>query len=132
MYSHAAKIWRCLLAAILVLAARAKESVVVRVACLGVTAADWRRLAAAAAGALDLDTARAAYMKVHDLRQIELLNSMEVRRALLSVSDKTDLEDLGRFLASKGVEILSTGGTAKRLRSAGLEVVDVHRRQQRG
>ncbi|PTW44875.1 bifunctional phosphoribosylaminoimidazolecarboxamide formyltransferase/IMP cyclohydrolase [Rhodovulum kholense] len=48
-----------------------------------------------------------------------------VRRALLSVSDKTGLADLGRSLAARGVELLSTGGTAKALREAGLEVKDV-------
>jgi phosphoribosylaminoimidazolecarboxamide formyltransferase / IMP cyclohydrolase len=48
-----------------------------------------------------------------------------VRRALLSVSDKTGLIDLGRALAARGVELLSTGGSAKALRDAGLEVRDV-------
>ncbi|CAD0184257.1 Bifunctional purine biosynthesis protein PurH [Ruegeria sp. THAF57] len=48
-----------------------------------------------------------------------------VRRALLSVSDKTGLIDLGKALAERGVELLSTGGTAKALREAGLEVKDV-------
>ncbi|MGR3802646.1 bifunctional phosphoribosylaminoimidazolecarboxamide formyltransferase/IMP cyclohydrolase [Marinibacterium profundimaris] len=48
-----------------------------------------------------------------------------VRRALLSVSDKTGLVDLGKALADKGVELLSTGGTAKTLREAGLSVKDV-------
>ncbi|MEO0378926.1 MAG: bifunctional phosphoribosylaminoimidazolecarboxamide formyltransferase/IMP cyclohydrolase, partial [Pseudomonadota bacterium] len=48
-----------------------------------------------------------------------------VKRALLSVSDKTGLVDLGRALAGHGVELLSTGGTAKALREAGLEVKDV-------
>lgn len=48
-----------------------------------------------------------------------------VRRALLSVSDKTGLTDLGRALAARGVELLSTGGSAKALRDAGLEVRDV-------
>jgi phosphoribosylaminoimidazolecarboxamide formyltransferase/IMP cyclohydrolase len=48
-----------------------------------------------------------------------------IRRALLSVSDKTGLIDLGRALADRGVELLSTGGTAKALREAGLEVRDV-------
>ncbi len=46
-------------------------------------------------------------------------------RALLSVSDKTGLIDLGRALAARGVELLSTGGTAAALRDAGLEVRDV-------
>ena len=48
-----------------------------------------------------------------------------VRRALLTVFDKTGLVDLGRALAARGVEILSTGGTAKALRDAGIPVVDV-------
>ena len=43
------------------------------------------------------------------------------RRALLSVSDKTGLIEFGRFLAARGVEILSTGGTAKALREARAE-----------
>ena len=45
-----------------------------------------------------------------------------IKRALLSVSDKTGLLDLGKALAARGVELLSTGGTAKALREAGLEV----------
>ncbi|MCO5055106.1 bifunctional phosphoribosylaminoimidazolecarboxamide formyltransferase/IMP cyclohydrolase [Thermomonas sp.] len=48
-----------------------------------------------------------------------------VRRALLSVSDKTGLLELARALAARGVELLSTGGTAKALREAGLAVQDV-------
>ncbi|WP_299662134.1 bifunctional phosphoribosylaminoimidazolecarboxamide formyltransferase/IMP cyclohydrolase [uncultured Ruegeria sp.] len=48
-----------------------------------------------------------------------------VRRALLSVSDKTGLIELGKALTERGVELLSTGGTAKALRDAGLEVKDV-------
>ncbi len=48
-----------------------------------------------------------------------------VRRALLSVSDKTGLVDLGKALAARGVELLSTGGSAKALRDAGLTVKDV-------
>ncbi len=48
-----------------------------------------------------------------------------VKRALLSVSDKTGLVDLGKALAGHGVELLSTGGTAKTLRDAGLDVKDV-------
>ncbi|MEW6729389.1 MAG: bifunctional phosphoribosylaminoimidazolecarboxamide formyltransferase/IMP cyclohydrolase, partial [Pseudomonadota bacterium] len=48
-----------------------------------------------------------------------------IRRALLSVSDKTGLVDFARFLASRGVELLSTGGTARLLREAGLAVRDV-------
>lgn len=48
-----------------------------------------------------------------------------VRRALLSVSDKTGLEDFAKSLAAQGVELVSTGGTAKALRAAGLDVKDV-------
>ncbi|MBE9604167.1 bifunctional phosphoribosylaminoimidazolecarboxamide formyltransferase/IMP cyclohydrolase [Acetobacteraceae bacterium H6797] len=50
---------------------------------------------------------------------------LPIRRALISVSDKTGLLDFGRFLAARGVEILSTGGTAKALRDAGIPVKDV-------
>jgi len=50
---------------------------------------------------------------------------LPIRRALLSVSDKTGLTDLGSALAARGVELLSTGGTAKALRDAGLQVKDV-------
>ena len=48
-----------------------------------------------------------------------------VRRALLSVSDKTGLVDFARALAERGVELVSTGGTAGALRDAGLKVIDV-------
>ncbi|MDP2110460.1 MAG: bifunctional phosphoribosylaminoimidazolecarboxamide formyltransferase/IMP cyclohydrolase [Thiobacillus sp.] len=49
----------------------------------------------------------------------------KIQRALLSVSDKTGLVDFARALADAGVELLSTGGTAKALRDAGLPVIDV-------
>ncbi|WP_421995791.1 bifunctional phosphoribosylaminoimidazolecarboxamide formyltransferase/IMP cyclohydrolase [Reyranella sp.] len=48
-----------------------------------------------------------------------------IGRALISVSDKEGLVELGRALASHGVELLSTGGSAKALRDAGLAVVEV-------
>ncbi len=48
-----------------------------------------------------------------------------IRRALISVSDKTGLVEFGKFLASKGIEILSTGGSARTLREAGVPVKDV-------
>ncbi|MHA7820714.1 MAG: bifunctional phosphoribosylaminoimidazolecarboxamide formyltransferase/IMP cyclohydrolase [Erythrobacter sp.] len=51
--------------------------------------------------------------------------SMTIRRALLSVSDKAGLVELGVALAARGVELVSTGGTAKALREARLEVRDV-------
>jgi phosphoribosylaminoimidazolecarboxamide formyltransferase / IMP cyclohydrolase len=48
-----------------------------------------------------------------------------VRRALLSVSDKAGLADLAAALVRHGVELVSTGGTAKALRDAGYDVLDV-------
>ncbi|MFD1610619.1 bifunctional phosphoribosylaminoimidazolecarboxamide formyltransferase/IMP cyclohydrolase [Sphingomonas tabacisoli] len=53
------------------------------------------------------------------------MTDITIRRALLSVSDKTGLADLGRALADKSVELVSTGGTAKALRDAGLTVRDI-------
>src|SRR5919205_2141027 len=48
-----------------------------------------------------------------------------MKRALISVSDKTGVVDLAKGLAALGAEILSTGGTAKALRDAGVAVTDV-------
>jgi phosphoribosylaminoimidazolecarboxamide formyltransferase/IMP cyclohydrolase len=48
-----------------------------------------------------------------------------IKRALLSVSDKTGLVEFARALVARRVELLSTGGTARALRDAGLPVVDV-------
>ncbi|MCH7889722.1 MAG: bifunctional phosphoribosylaminoimidazolecarboxamide formyltransferase/IMP cyclohydrolase, partial [Proteobacteria bacterium] len=48
-----------------------------------------------------------------------------IARALISVSDKTGLAELGRFLAGREVEILSTGGSARALRESGVPVVEV-------
>ena len=53
------------------------------------------------------------------------MSDVIIRRVLLSVSDKTGLAELGAALAAKGVELVSTGGTAKALREAGLTVRDV-------
>lgn len=50
---------------------------------------------------------------------------MKIQRALISVSDKTGIVDFAKALAAFGVEILSTGGTSKALRDAGLKVKDV-------
>jgi len=50
---------------------------------------------------------------------------ISIRRALISVSDKTGLVPLGEMLAGLGVEILSTGGSARALREAGVPVVEV-------
>ncbi len=52
-------------------------------------------------------------------------HSIPVGRALISVSDKTGLLELARALAARGVELISTGGTAQALRMAGLAVTEV-------
>src|SRR5256714_15012573 len=49
----------------------------------------------------------------------------KIERALISVTDKSGLAEFAKSLAGFGVEILSTGGTAKILRDAGLRVVQV-------
>ncbi|MEA2846543.1 MAG: phosphoribosylaminoimidazolecarboxamide formyltransferase / cyclohydrolase [Rhodospirillaceae bacterium] len=48
-----------------------------------------------------------------------------IERALISVSDKEGLIELGKALAGHGIEILSTGGSARALRDAGLKVIEV-------
>jgi len=48
--------------------------------------------------------------------------AVQIRRALLSVTDKRGIVDFARGLAEEGVELISTGGTARELREAGLEV----------
>jgi phosphoribosylaminoimidazolecarboxamide formyltransferase/IMP cyclohydrolase len=53
------------------------------------------------------------------------MDRRKIARALLSVSDKTGLAEFARALRRHGVEIVSTGGTAKLLREAGIEVTDV-------
>ncbi|WP_411994134.1 bifunctional phosphoribosylaminoimidazolecarboxamide formyltransferase/IMP cyclohydrolase [Agarivorans sp. DSG3-1] len=52
-------------------------------------------------------------------------NARPIRRALISVSDKTGIIEFSRSLAQQGVEILSTGGTAKLLAENGIEVIEV-------
>jgi phosphoribosylaminoimidazolecarboxamide formyltransferase / IMP cyclohydrolase len=54
-----------------------------------------------------------------------LADLRSIRRALLSVTDKTGLVDFARALASFGVDLVSTGGTARALRDAGLPVRDI-------
>lgn len=54
-----------------------------------------------------------------------MTDTLPIRRALLSVSDKTGLVDFAHALVAHGAELLSTGGTAKTLREAGLQVIDV-------
>ena len=54
-----------------------------------------------------------------------MTNRIAIRRALISVSDKSGLLPFAQALASKGVEILSTGGSARALREAGIPVLEV-------
>ena len=53
------------------------------------------------------------------------MDMLPIRRAILSVTDKTGLVDFARFLSSHGVELVSTGGTQKALEAAGLPVTAV-------
>ena len=55
----------------------------------------------------------------------DLMTDVVIKRALLSVSDKAGLVELGHALSARHVELVSTGGTAKALREAGLQVKDV-------
>jgi phosphoribosylaminoimidazolecarboxamide formyltransferase / IMP cyclohydrolase len=58
-------------------------------------------------------------------KMIPAPDKVTIRTALLSVSDKTGIVDLARALAGHGVKLLSTGGTFKAIREAGLDVTDV-------
>ena len=53
------------------------------------------------------------------------MDFLPIRRAILSVTDKTGLVDFARFLTDGGVELFSTGGTRRQLLDAGLEVASV-------
>ena len=53
------------------------------------------------------------------------MDKVKIKRALLSVSDKTGLTDFAKELAAHGVELISTGGTAKAIKEAGLPVKDI-------
>lgn len=53
------------------------------------------------------------------------MKSLTIHRALLSVSDKTGIIDFARILADKGIELLSTGGTARTLKENGIPVVQI-------
>ena len=55
------------------------------------------------------------------------MDNLPIKRALLSVTDKTGLVDLAGFLVERGVELVSTGGTEKVLQQAGLPVTAVSR-----
>lgn len=61
-------------------------------------------------------------MALHEIAPDQTPGPVQVRRALLSVSDKTGVVDFARGLAELGVELVSTGGTAKALTEAGLTV----------
>jgi phosphoribosylaminoimidazolecarboxamide formyltransferase/IMP cyclohydrolase len=52
-------------------------------------------------------------------------DKVKIKRALISVSDKTGLVEFARVLAEYGVELISTGGTSKALKDAGLKVFDI-------
>ena len=80
-----------------------------------------RAVALLAAGSLSIDSGRHVAV---DLDRADAALPTP-RRALLSVSDKTGLVDLGRGLVARGFELVSTGGTARALRDAGLPVTDV-------
>ena len=54
-----------------------------------------------------------------------MLSRVKIQRALLSVSDKTGLVPFAQILAAAGIELISTGGTARTLREAGLAVKDI-------
>lgn len=71
-------------------------------------------------GGTPLQPERIAIKKTHVMTQ-----PRRIARALISVSDKTGLIEFARALAGFGVEIVSTGGTAKALAEAGLKPVDV-------
>lgn len=79
-----------------------------------------RAVALLAAGALTVDGRRVALDAARAAEAVPV-----PRRALLSVSDKSGLADLGRGLVVLGFELVSTGGTARALRDAGLPVTDV-------
>ncbi|AMK11158.1 MAG: IMP cyclohydrolase [Pseudodesulfovibrio sp.] len=53
------------------------------------------------------------------------MNLLPVKRAILSVTDKTGLAEFGKFLVDQGCELVSTGGTKKMLQEAGLPVTSV-------
>jgi phosphoribosylaminoimidazolecarboxamide formyltransferase/IMP cyclohydrolase len=78
-----------------------------------------RAVALTLAGAISVDGRR---VRVDPRRASDIPRP---RRALISLSDKTGLEELGRGLVELGFELVSTGGTARALRAAGLEVTDV-------
>lgn len=66
------------------------------------------------------------YISLDISQGIKLMQQLRpIRRALLSVSDKTGIVEFAKALSSRGVELLSTGGTAKLLANSGLSVTEV-------
>ncbi|MBP9015348.1 MAG: bifunctional phosphoribosylaminoimidazolecarboxamide formyltransferase/IMP cyclohydrolase, partial [Candidatus Atribacteria bacterium] len=63
-------------------------------------------------------------MKIKPSNQ-EAKRLIQIKTALISVSDKTGLEELAPFLQKQGVEIMATGGTAKFIHDLGIEVKEV-------
>ena len=59
------------------------------------------------------------------LKQVHVDHSVRITRALLSVTDKSGIADFAKRLSAMGVELVSTGGTAKLLRESGLQVRDI-------
>ncbi len=53
------------------------------------------------------------------------MSTVEIKRALISVSNKEGVDTIAKFLTDRGVEVLSTGGTAKLLREKGIPVTSV-------
>src|SRR5271157_4058726 len=77
-------------------------------------------------GAWDQKTAaRLGIPLVEQIRSRPVSDIVKIRTALISVSDKTGLIEFGRALEAHGVKILSTGGSAKALREAGVPVREV-------
>jgi phosphoribosylaminoimidazolecarboxamide formyltransferase/IMP cyclohydrolase len=61
----------------------------------------------------------------HERKELEVNGTKKIQRALVSVTDKSGLAEFAQVLAGFGVELISTGGTAKALREAGLAVKDI-------
>jgi len=72
-----------------------------------------------------LDQEKAGGLQTIKAVSADIQDAVKVRTALVSVFDKAGLEELGTFLAKEGVHILSTGGTAAKLRQLGCTVQDV-------
>ena len=54
------------------------------------------------------------------------MDTVKIKRAILSVSDKDGIVDLAQFLANNGVELFSTGGTFNKVKEAGIEVKEIN------